>query len=215
MNYTALVIATGKNTAMNQGYRKVFGSLKEGLTVLDQSLAPFIADDRCRQIVIVTNRVDMAKIVSGHGDSRILSVMGGKSRQESVYNGLMAAMEDLVLIHEATRPWLSLESIDRLLAVMTENEAACLAVRLQSSIKHVNDGYVDYTLSHEDYVVAQTPQAFKTSVVLMAYHKALQSKTEFLDDSEAVAAMSQVRVRVVQDIINNARIQSELLREVG
>ena len=70
-------------------------------------------------------------------NGRTVLVKGGNSRQESVYNGLMAVTEDIVLIHDGARPWIKTDQINDLVKALETEEAALLTVPLQDTIKVV------------------------------------------------------------------------------
>ena len=62
MNYSVLIVAGGKGQRMGLGYNKVFYPLKDGHTVLETTLQLFLHDERCKQIVIVTNPDDLGSL---------------------------------------------------------------------------------------------------------------------------------------------------------
>ena len=67
MNYSVLIVAAGKGTRVGLGYNKMFYYMRRyGLTVLEKVTQVFLEDPRCKQIVIVTNRTDMHKVVLEH-----------------------------------------------------------------------------------------------------------------------------------------------------
>lgn len=103
MDYSALVLAAGSGQRMQLGYNKVFYELENGKTVLDQALSVFKEDDRCKQIVLVCSANDIIRISSQYVSGKVVVVLGGKTRQESVYNGLKAVHEENVLIHDGAR----------------------------------------------------------------------------------------------------------------
>lgn len=206
MNYTALIVAGGKGLRMGLGYNKVFFPLSEGKTVLDTTLEIFRNDPQCKQIVIVTNQNDLQKIVETHEAGLIVNVGGGPTRQESVYNGLMATKEDVVLIHDAVRPWLTQDKINDLLGAMETEEAAILAVKVKDTIKQIEDGYIVKTVDRNRLVHAQTPQAFKTQLLIKCHQKALQEDYHGTDDAQLIERFAEARVKVVEGSYANVKI---------
>ncbi len=207
MNYSVLIVATGKNALEQKGYKKLFHNLKDGRTVLDRTLSIFLNDERCKQIVIVTNRYDLSRIVNAHEDGRIVSVNGSTTRRQSVLNGLMAVKESVVLIHDATRPWLNQHSIDGLLEAMETDKAACLVVPSTTNIKKVKDGYVIETQRRDDLYLVQTPQAFNTMFIIDCYLKAQSQGLDFLDDCDVVEALSTQPVKAVLGSSLNVKVK--------
>jgi len=206
MNYSIIVVAGGKGERMGLGYNKVFFQLKEGMTVLDTSLQIFLEDQRCKQIVIVTNQDDLQRIVVEHEMGRIVNVGGGPTRQESVFNGLMCVTEDVVLVHDAARPYLPIEALDRLLEALETEDAAILAVQIKDTIKEVKDDYIVSTVNRSAMRHAQTPQGFKTRLLLECMHKARKDDFTGTDDAQLIEKYTNTRVRVVHGSYANIKI---------
>lgn len=207
MKYSALIVAAGKGTRMGLGYNKMFYTLRRyGMTVLEKTTSVFLQDPRCAQIVIVTNQSDMSKIVLNHEHQNIVHVNGGATRQESVFQGLMAVSQDIVLIHDGARPWIDQDSIDRLMEAMKHEKAAILAVKMKDTIKVVKDGYVEKTVDREQLVNVQTPQAFETSLIIKAYLKIFNKNILVFDDAQAVELATDTKVKIVQGSYLNNKI---------
>ena len=207
MNYSVLIVAAGKGTRVGLGYNKMFYYMRRyGLTVLEKVTQVFLEDPRCKQIVIVTNRTDMHKVVLEHKQGHIVHVNGGPTRQASVFQGLMAVSEDLVLIHDGARPWIDNDSIDRLLETMESEKEAILAVKTKDTIKEVKDGYITRTIDREMLQSAQTPQAFSTSLIIDAYLRANEQGVNVTDDAQAVEMMTNTPVKVVEGSYLNNKI---------
>lgn len=206
MNYSALIVAGGKGLRMGLGYNKVFFHLKDGASVLDTTLQVFMKDECCKQIVVVTNPDDLHQVTINRENGRIVHVGGGETRQESVLNGLMAITEDVVLIHDAARPWVNQAMIDSLLNVMSEEQAVLPMVSTKDVIKEVKGGYVEKTLKHMHLMQAQTPQAFKTGLILKCIHRAQKEKFIAKDDAQLIEKYSDVKIRVIEGDYANVKI---------
>ncbi|HHX07576.1 MAG TPA: 2-C-methyl-D-erythritol 4-phosphate cytidylyltransferase [Erysipelothrix sp.] len=207
MKYSALIVAAGKGTRMGLGYNKMFYKLRKyGMTVLQKTTSIFMDDPRCAQIVIVTNQSDMPKVVRNHENQKIVHVNGGPTRQESVFLGLMAVSQDIVLIHDGARPWIDQESIDRLVNAMEHEKAAILAVKMKDTIKVIKDGYVEKTIDREQLINAQTPQAFETGLIINAYLKIFNKNIQVFDDAQAVELVTDTKVKIVQGSYLNNKI---------
>lgn len=209
MNYAVLLLAAGKGTRMGLGYNKMFFNLDDGETVLTHSIQLFLHDDRCKQIVIVTNKTDMPKIVSKSDSGKIVMVNGGNRRQDSVMNGLMAIKEDVVLIHDGARPYVKMEAINRLLEGVSEHKACVLAIKPKDIIKEVKDGFVVKTIESENYMLIQTPQAYKTTFIINCYTKAILNNFESTDDAEMVELVSDEKIKVVDGNYSNYKITTK------
>ncbi len=205
MNYAVLIVAAGRGSRMNLGYNKVFYEVEKGVTVLQKTLTPFLEDERCKQIVVVLNKDDMGKpFKKEYG--RLIRVFGGATRQESVYNGLMAIKEEYVLIHDGARPNIDVAYIDLLLEALSTNDACILAVKSKDTLKEVEDGYVIKTIDRNLIYQAQTPQAFKTQLIIDAHKKAQSLSLQITDDSQAVELTTNTKVKVVYGDEKNIKV---------
>ncbi|MEA5026798.1 2-C-methyl-D-erythritol 4-phosphate cytidylyltransferase [bioreactor metagenome] len=205
MNYAVLIVAAGKGSRMNLGYNKVFYELEDGITVLQKTLTAFLDDERCKQIVVVLNRDDMKRPFKREC-GRLVRVFGGVTRQDSVYNGLMAVKEEYVLIHDGARPGISMECIDNLLETLKSEDACILAVKSKDTLKKVEQEYVVETVDRSSIYQAQTPQAFKTQLIIDCHKKALALNIKATDDSQVVELTSDTKIKVVYGDEKNIKL---------
>lgn len=205
MDYSVLLVAAGKRAGEGESYRKALATFKESKSVLDQTVSVFLQDPQCKQIVVVTNSADMIKLVQSSSSGKTVVVKGGSTRQESVFIGLSAISEDLVLIHDGVRPWLYQELIDRVLKRMETEKACVLAVAPPTAIYEVENGFIKNSLDGAHLVVSQTPQAFNTSFIFNCYRKAQHEGILLNDDASLVRAVSDVQIAVEKGDARNAR----------
>lgn len=209
MRYSALVLAAGSGQRMKLGYNKVFYELANGKTVLDQTLSLFQEDDRCKQIVLVCSTNDIMRISSQYVSGKVVVVLGGETRQESVYNGLKAVHEENVLIHDGARPWVSKKSIDALLGKLEEHPACLLMVPAKDTVKVVEKGVVKETLKREQLWMAQTPQAFDTRLIISCYKRAADLGIQATDDAQVVELTCDMPVLCVKGSYENIKITTK------
>jgi 2-C-methyl-D-erythritol 4-phosphate cytidylyltransferase len=102
------------------------------------------------------------------------AVTGGASRAESVAAGLAAVPDeaDLIVVHDAARPFASAELLSRVLAALGEAEGAVPGVPVTDTVKRVAGGRVVETLDRAHLVAVQTPQGFHAGVLRAAYDRA-------------------------------------------
>src|SRR5690242_5820167 len=96
-------------------------------------------------------------------------VAGGEARQDSVRYGLdalEAAAPDVVLVHDAARPWFPRGTIAALLAALEHADGAIPAVPVADTLKRVANGLIEATVPREGLFRAQTPQAFRYGALL-------------------------------------------------
>ena len=203
--YAALIVAAGAGTRMGLGYNKAYYMLG-GKTILEHSMRLFLEDPDCEEIVVVTDSDTYRTEISSDGVGKIVLVQGGESREESVFYGLQAVISDTVLIHDGARPFLSQENLQALKLVMETEQAACLMVPCKDTIKRIDGNYIAETLPRQELMAAQTPQAFRTDLLLECMHKARQAGFEATDDCSIVEAFSDVRIRIVEGSYANKKI---------
>jgi 2-C-methyl-D-erythritol 4-phosphate cytidylyltransferase len=206
MNYSALIVAAGQGKRMGLGYNKVLYQLSDECTVLQQVIKVFFDDPRCKQIIVVMNKEDIANCAKQQESGKIVHVKGGTTRQESVFNGLGAVSEDYVLIHDGARPFLTHKCIDDLLSALESEKACLLAVRVKDTIKVVENGYIKETLYRDNLIQAQTPQAFETNFIINCYKEGKKQGLTFTDDAQIVELVSDVKIKVVEGDYRNFKI---------
>ena len=192
---------------MKLGYNKVYAKMRDGRTILNHTMDVFRADKDCIQIVVVTESLAYYQNMEGDWPGLITLAKGGKTRQESVRNGLLAAIGEYVMIHDGARPYLDQKSLKRIKKALTTDDAVLLTVPCKDTIKKIDaEGYVELTYDRSTLAAAQTPQAFKTSLLMECMAKAEQAKFTGTDDCSLVEAFSDVRVRTVEGSYANIKI---------
>jgi 2-C-methyl-D-erythritol 4-phosphate cytidylyltransferase len=115
-------------------------------------------------------------IVSRHGFTKVAKVVaGGVERQDSVRLALAAVPleTEIVLVHDAVRPFLTERMIDEVVAAARKQGAAIVALPMRDTVKQVrSDRIIERTVDRTPLWLAQTPQAFRRGWLLEAHHKA-------------------------------------------
>ena len=205
MNYSTILLAAGKGSRTNLEYNKVFYTFSDGMCVLEKSMAFFLKDEDCKQIILVCAEYEKDEVEKKYRiDPRIGVVTGGKTRQESVYNGLQIVNQDYVMIHDGARPYLQMKWIEQLKKALQDYSACLLMVPSVDTTKIVVDGFVQETLKRETIYHAQTPQAFKTSLIRMCHEKGMNQQAT--DDAQLVEWYSNEKIKVVLSSFTNKKI---------
>ena len=212
MNYSVIIAAAGSDGGRILRDTAFFHPHSSGKTILETTIELFHQDERCQQIIIVTNSADVSRVMQQYESGKLIFAFGGESRQISVYNGLMAVSQDIVLIHDGVRAWCRKEDIDHILAVMQEEKAAILAVKLKKSLKEVDGEYIKRSIIPKNLILAQTPQAFETRLLMQCHHKAKEVGYKAKDDAELIEQFSEQNIRVV--IGSNANIDVTTLYDL-
>lgn len=209
----AIIVAAGQGTRAGGDIPKQYRTLA-GRSVLSHALRPFIHHPRIGPILVVINpdhRALYDEAVSGI-DGVLPPVAGGATRQDSVRLGLEAldaVSPSLVLIHDAARPFLARDVIDRVLVALATEQAVLAAVPLADTLKRAGgDGIVTETPSREGLFLAQTPQGFDFRAILAAHRTAAGSDQAFTDDA-AIAEHVGMAVQLVPGDVANTKITTE------
>lgn len=170
MSVSVIIAAGGQGTRLGAGVPKQWLAI-DGRTLLERSVAAFDAHPRVSEIVIV--------VPPGTADAPIPPtataqrvVTGGARRQDSVAEGFAAvsAEASVVLVHDAARPFVTADVIDRAIDGALAGGAVVPAVPVHDTVKQVvpGDTRVVGTLPRETLFLAQTPQAFRREVLAAA-----------------------------------------------
>ena len=210
---TAVVPAGGLGRRMQTDVPKQFIDIG-GKPVFIRTLDKL---DQCRDIRSIIVVIPSAYIVlsqqlieTHHIRKVIQIVAGGMERQDSVWNGLqvLPAKTNLVLVHDAVRPFVSVQKISESIRAARKYGAAILAVSSRNTIKQVDDGWVVRTLERNKLWQVQTPQVFKKAWILDAYEKAKKDGICSTDDSMLVERLGK-KVKVVVGEETNIKMTTQ------
>jgi 2-C-methyl-D-erythritol 4-phosphate cytidylyltransferase/2-C-methyl-D-erythritol 2,4-cyclodiphosphate synthase len=137
------------------------------------------------------------------------AVMGGNTRQDSCRIGIETLERrnpKRVLIHDAARPFVSADIIDRVVAGLDDHAAVVPGLPISETLKRTSEGVIAETVDRRNMWVAQTPQGFDYARILEAHRKALlQGINDFTDDA-AVAAFAGMTVAMVMGAEDNRKL---------
>lgn len=210
MNYSAVILAAGKGSRTNLEYNKVFYTFSDGEKLLVKTVRPFLEDEKCTQIIVVTGKEEKEIVTEILGEyKKFMFTYGGDTRQDSVYNGLSLVKEEYVMIHDGARCYISKEEIDRCIKTLESEDACLLMVPAIDTIKVVQDGYVVSTPQRSTLFYAQTPQCFKTQLIKDCYQKGKEEGWQASDDTSLVERYSDVKVKVVPGEYANKKVTTK------
>ena len=188
----AIVVAAGSGSRAGDGIAKQFRML-DGHPMIWHSVKAFADHRDIGPICVVIadgQQQDVADIVAGlHG---VVLTTGGKTRRESVHNGLKRLQADpdieAVLIHDAARPFLSAKVIDDVIEALDECPASVPALPVVDSLARCNGGSLLVSSESRDGLWRiQTPQAFHFDVICGA-HDQWDTQAEATDDARMAMA---------------------------
>ena len=133
---------------------------------------------------------------------------GGDSRQQSVENALAILDDDtdLVAVHDAVRPFVSVATIERVIAEAAASGAAIVGVVPVDTVKQVHLSHIRSTIPRERLILAQTPQVFRFDLLRQAFDRARADQFTGTDESSLVERLDQVEVTVVPGSDRNIKI---------
>ena len=212
MHVNVVIVAAGKGTRLQSELPKPFLSVA-GRPILVHTLRRFEPIEVVRRIVVVVAAEREAlcrELLHTHGPwpQPIAVVHGGAERQDSVQKGL-AALEtqcEIVVIHDAARPFISVEAIQRSIDAAAETGSAVVATPVRDTIKRADAQHtIRETVSRHDLWLAQTPQTFQVGVIREAHQWAQQRGIVGTDDATLVEQMGRP-VRIVPGDALNFKI---------
>ena len=212
MKTVAIIPAGGTGKRMGSRLPKQYLSLA-GFPILVHTLKPFQRSPLIDEIFLAVPKGDLTKIrrdvVATFHLSKVSRVLaGGRERQDSVWNALMHVRRehDIVLVHDAVRPFVSGEIIERAVAGAKESGAVATGVPIQDTVKRTDPaGTVTGTVSRDGLWSVQTPQAFRRDVILDAYKKAADDGFYGTDDASLVERMG-IPVRMIPGHSDNIKV---------
>ncbi|MEO4055292.1 2-C-methyl-D-erythritol 4-phosphate cytidylyltransferase [Solibacillus sp. CAU 1738] len=188
MRYEVVLPAAGSGKRMGAGQNKLFLKLLEK-PILIHTLEVFEQDTNCTGIWLAVRpeeRPLIEEMLTQYGITKVKGLpAGGEERQHSVHS-CMKEMEqvDIVLVHDAARPFITHDIIANLVQSAHDHGAAIAGVRAKDTMKKVRDGIIEETVDRESLWMIQTPQAFRFKLIYEAEDVA--EKVGFLGTDEAM-----------------------------
>ncbi len=209
---TAVVPAGGRGVRMGTNVPKQFLSLG-GVPLLVHALRTFEQSSIISEVILVVPQDDCQycrdDILPAYGLKKVSQVVaGGKRRQDSVLNGVKAAHpeSEIVVIHDAVRPFVTLDMINHVVESTLAHGAAIVALPMRDTVKRVNvDGFIQETLSRDELWLAQTPQAFRRTLLLQAHGQGETDGIDATDDAFLVERLN-LPVAIVQGSSDNIKV---------
>ncbi len=211
MKAQLLVPAAGSGVRLGCEGPKALADL-DGRPMLARTLARFESLGLVDKAVVVAPahaRAAFEACIAAYFPGRGIQLAnGGAERQESVHRGLDAldAASDIVVIHDAARPFVEADSVRRAIAAAAEHGAATVAVRTVDTILEEDGaGFLAATPDRARLWACQTPQVFRMRVICEAHHHAQQHGAAATDDATLVKRCGGV-VRLIEGNARNFKV---------
>ena len=192
MKVSAIIPVAGRGKRFGGKTPKQFLNIGDQ-SIIEITLKKFLSHDSINHgVVLVSDReLEFSRNVFLQIDGfeeKFKIVIGGKKRQDSVYNGLknIPSDTDIVIIHDGVRPLVSSQLITQSIQTASATGACIAATPVKDTIKRVQNETIIETISRDHLWQAQTPQAFKYSVLKDAHNKAKKAGFYSTDDSSLV-----------------------------
>ena len=211
MNVSVILPAAGFGTRMGGTNRKQFLHL-DGVPVLVRTIRKFAAAPAVGEIIVAVRPEDQAAVeemlAKESAGKPVRVVQGGISRQESVENALRTISPDveLVAVHDAVRPFVDLETIQKVIDEAARTGAAIVGIVPVDTVKQVHLHKIRATIPRERLILTQTPQVFRRDLLIEAFARARADQFTGTDESSLVERLDQVEVSVIPGSDRNIKI---------
>ena len=214
MTSVAIIVGAGRGLrfASDSQTQKQF-LLLGGEPLILKTLQPFLTSNRISSCVLVVPKsaVDLVKkeVAPYASEDNIRVIAGGERRQDSVRFGVEAADgADVVVVHDAVRPFVRQEWISQILVRCIINDGAIVALSVSDTLKKVVDGKICETIPREDIWQAQTPQAFRRELLLEVYASVDWENVHVTDEAQLLEIAGK-SVAIVPGSSENFKITTQ------
>ncbi len=182
MRNVAVILAAGKGERAGGGVPKQFRMLRDGRTVLEQCVGAFEASEQIDEIIVVTHPAYVSAVQAMMLQcswAKVTAIIeGGVERWESSWNAVhylvtngFEADKTNILLHDSARPFVTERIIGDVCRALREAEAVTVAVPVTDTLYIVKEGRLTDVPPRSDFLRAQTPQAFRLSVIADAFRQ--------------------------------------------
>jgi 2-C-methyl-D-erythritol 4-phosphate cytidylyltransferase len=206
MRTSAILLAGGQGSRMNSKIAKQYLELNDKPLIL-YSYETFLESPEIDEIVVVCSP-EYQRLFHQNTNKRVVFALPGERRQDSVYNGMMAASADasFICVHDGARPFMTLEAITKVLKAANSAGAAAIGTPVRYTIKQVDRGLnVQCTPDRSTLWEMQTPQVVAKEVLVKGFaHAKLHGIT--VTDDVSLAELVGNKVKLVEGSHDNIKI---------
>lgn len=191
MSLSAIIVAAGSSRRM--GFDKLLAPLA-GKAVLQRSIEAFLKSDEVSEVIVVCPQDRFDTLQLENISKPIHRVDGGTDRHDSVAAGLAALSEDTryVSVHDGARPLISLEQISKVYHAAIDHQSAASARPVTETVKRADqNGIVTEAIDRENLWLMETPQIFKSELLLKAYAEVQKKDKRVTDEVSAMELIGQ------------------------
>ena len=214
MNYLLLMMG-GKGTRLGADRPKQYIEI-DGIPIFLYILRSYNQLECIDEIIIVSNDmwIDYVEKWINNLEIRkpISIVSGGKTRSHSVYNGLKtiadkAADDDIVLLHDATHPYVDEDGTKKVIEAIKEYGGATLGAYQYDTVYRMNDsGFITEVIPRQELVAGASPEGFKFSEIFPIYDDADDEELEQMTSGGAIALEHGIKMKTIECNVINLKI---------
>jgi 2-C-methyl-D-erythritol 4-phosphate cytidylyltransferase len=206
---SVIITAGGMGKRMKSNVPKQF-LLIGGIPILMKTISMFYEYNPKIEIIVALPEDQIenwSKLITKYNFTIAHKVVkGGKERFHSVKNSLSICTGDLIAVHDAVRPLITVELIDRCFEALKVNNVVVPVVEPKDSIR-MKQGVKNKSVRRNNFYLVQTPQCFKKSTLEKAYHQ--EYKKHYTDDA-SVVENNGTEVFLIEGIYQNIKITNPL-----
>lgn len=203
MKVVAILPAAGLGTRMGKASAESSGTSRKqfmllaGSPILIHTIRKFVNSRKIAEILVALREEDMEpverRLEQENYSKPVRLVEGGRNRQESVRNCLARVPPGtgLVAVHDAVRPFVTVEQIDRIVDEAAQSGAVILGIPPVDTVKRVDRTVIQATLLREQIVLAQTPQVFRCELLRRAFDQAERDGFWATDEASLVEHLGE------------------------
>lgn len=206
----AVIVAAGSGTRFGTKTPKQFLEINRKPVII-HTLERFEQCPKIDRIILVLASKETAAFLqlSQKYSLKKLSkiVVGGKTRAESVFNGLKAVQavsETIVVIHDGARPLVSEDEISATIEKAAKDGAACLVAKVTDTIKRLSGDKITETIDRQQLRRALTPQCFRYEILWHAFEKS--NFDEVVTDECFLVEKAGYEISIVEGSSRNIKI---------
>lgn len=205
--YSAIILAGGTGSRMHRAVPKQFLALA-GKPMILHTLERLEQIEDIDEIIVVCfpqYKDQLQMLIDAYMLKKDYKLVdGGETRQQSAYNGVSVAKNENVIIHEAARPFVTVQEFKALIEDEAENATYTVDIPFTVSVRSGN--LIGGLLERDSLVNIQLPQKFKREPLLKAYKQAEKDGLTFTEDTSLLYYYTKCPIRVLEGTHNNIKI---------
>ena len=212
MKFYVIIPASGSGVRYGGKLPKQFIRI-DGKEIIAYTLQKFNSLKSVDSIVIATQKKYINKLrnlVKENKFQKVCNIVeGGKTRHDSVFNGLRALRpdkKDFIIVHDAVRPFITVKKIRELMKEVKDCYAVIPGLKINDTTKEVSkNNIIQKTIPRENLWIVQTPQLFRYDILKRAFEKADVNKFKGTDES-SIVEYAGYKVKIIEGEKTNVKI---------